>query len=98
MLTQSDPYILQPSTDDVMMSKVNMGTLSTLLKDQLTHREKAQSGPKLQWLNKVLNMSKTGAMSNMIALSEGVDLKLINKGLCVCRICSLLVLDLMYCI
>ena len=62
-----------------------MSTLTALLQDQLTRREKAQSGPKLQRLDKVLDMSKTGAMSNTIALSEGVDLESINKGKCVHR-------------
>ena len=60
-----------------------MNTLTTLLQDQLTRREMTQSGPKLQRLDKVLDMSKTGAMSNTIALSEGVDLESINKGKCV---------------
>jgi ATP-binding cassette subfamily F protein 3 len=62
-----------------------MSTLTTLLQDQLTRRETTQSGPKLQRLDKVLDMSKTGAMSNTIALSEGVDLESINKGKCVHR-------------
>ena len=62
-----------------------MSTLTALLQDQLTRREKTQSGPKLQRLDKVLDMSKTGAMSNTIALSEGVDLESINKGKCVHR-------------
>ena len=62
-----------------------MSTLTSLLQDQLTRREKAQSGPKLQRLDKVLDMSKTGSMSNTIALSEGVDLESINKGKCVRR-------------
>ncbi|KAI0271894.1 P-loop containing nucleoside triphosphate hydrolase protein [Russula aff. rugulosa BPL654] len=57
-----------------------MATLSALLQDQLTHREKAQSGPKLQRLDKVLDMSKASSMSNTIAFSEGVDLESINKG------------------
>ncbi|KAH9992513.1 P-loop containing nucleoside triphosphate hydrolase protein [Russula compacta] len=57
-----------------------MGTLTALLQDQLERREKAQSGPKLQRLDKVLDMSKTGAISNTIAFSEGVDLESINKG------------------
>lgn len=59
-----------------------MATLSALLQDQLTQREKAQSGPKLQRLDKVLDMSKASAMSNTIAFSEGVDLESINKGKC----------------
>jgi len=73
-----------------------MGTLTTLLQDQLTRREKAISGPKLQRLDKVLDMSKSGAMSNTIALSEGVDLESINKGKCVRGIRSSLALDLRY--
>jgi ATP-binding cassette, subfamily F, member 3 len=60
-----------------------MGGISALLQEQLMRREKAKSGPKLQRLDKVLDMSKTGAMSNTIALSEGVDLESINKGKCV---------------
>ena len=60
-----------------------MATLSTLLQDQLTRREKAQSGPKLQRLDKVLDMSKASAISSTIAFSEGVDLESINKGKCV---------------
>jgi len=60
-----------------------MTTLSALLQDQLTQRENAQSGPKLQRLDKVLDMSKASAMSNTIAFSEGVDLESINKGKCV---------------
>ena len=71
-----------------------MGTLSALLQDQLTRREKEKSGPKLQRLDKVLDMSKTGAMSNTIALSEGVDLESINKGKCARQIRSSLALYL----
>ena len=40
-----------------------LAALSALLQDQLTRRENAQSGPKLQRLDKVLDMSKAGAMS-----------------------------------
>ncbi|KAI9436961.1 P-loop containing nucleoside triphosphate hydrolase protein [Lactarius indigo] len=57
-----------------------MASLTTLLQDQLIRRENSRSGPKLQRLDKVLDMSKTGAMSNTIAFSEGVDLESINKG------------------
>ncbi|KAN0138690.1 P-loop containing nucleoside triphosphate hydrolase protein [Lactarius tabidus] len=57
-----------------------MDSLTTLLQDQLIRREKIRSGPKLQRLDKVLDMSKTGAMSNTIAFAEGVDLESINKG------------------
>jgi hypothetical protein len=64
-----------------------MDSLTTLLQDQLIRREKIRSGPKLQRLDKVLDMSKTGAMSNTIAFAEGVDLESINKGKCVSHIC-----------
>ncbi|KAI0056767.1 P-loop containing nucleoside triphosphate hydrolase protein [Artomyces pyxidatus] len=57
-----------------------MKRLGVLLQDQLALREKNRSGPKLQRLDKVMDMSKTGAMSNTIAFSEGVDLESINKG------------------
>jgi ATP-binding cassette, subfamily F, member 3 len=71
-----------------------MGALRTLLHDQLIRREQARSGPKLQRLDKVLDMSQAGAMSNTIAFSEGVDLESINKGKCVNYLSSFLVLGL----
>jgi ATP-binding cassette, subfamily F, member 3 len=73
-----------------------MATLSALLQDQLTLRENAQSGPKLQRLDKVLDMSKASAMSNTIAFSEGVDLESINKGKCVNDGCPLRAIYLMH--
>ena len=86
--------------DSVAMDKPDvlehlMSTLSALLQDQLILREKAQSGPKLQRLDKVIDMSKAGAMSNTIAFSEGVDLESINKGKCVNDRYLLLLLYLM---
>lgn len=39
-----------------------------------------ENGPKLLKLDKVLRMGKTGAMSNTIAFTEGVDLESINKS------------------
>ncbi|KAF8264486.1 P-loop containing nucleoside triphosphate hydrolase protein [Lactarius quietus] len=57
-----------------------MASLTTLLQDQLIRREGSKSGPKLQRLDKVLDMSKAGSMSKTIAFSEGVDLESINKG------------------
>ncbi|KAJ3560362.1 hypothetical protein NP233_g10887 [Leucocoprinus birnbaumii] len=53
--------------------------LGDLLEEQLNARIKNKSRPKLQKLDKVMDMSKT-QMSNTIALSEGVDLESINKG------------------
>jgi ATP-binding cassette, subfamily F, member 3 len=88
-------YILESvAVDKPDVLEQLMGTLGALLQDQLTRREKAISGPKLQRLDKVLDMSKTGAMSNTIALSEGVDLESINKGKCVRGIRSPLALDM----
>ena len=55
--------------------------LGNLLADQLNARLMAKPGPKLLKLDKVMDMSK-GAMSNTIALSEGVDLESINKAKC----------------
>jgi ATP-binding cassette subfamily F protein 3 len=56
--------------------------LGDLLEEQLNARIKNKARPKLQKLDKVMDMSKT-QMSNTIALSEGVDLESINKGKCV---------------
>jgi ATP-binding cassette, subfamily F, member 3 len=67
-----------------------MAILSALLQDQLTLREKAQSGPKLQRLD------KASTMSNTIAFSEGVDLESINKGKCVNGDCLLRAIYLIY--
>lgn len=53
--------------------------LGDLLEEQLNVRLKNKTRPKLQKLDKVMDMSKT-QMSNTIALSEGVDLESINKG------------------
>lgn len=53
--------------------------LADALEDQLNIRLKNQSRPKLQKLDKVMDMSKSH-LSNTIALSEGVDLESINKG------------------
>ncbi|KJA29324.1 hypothetical protein HYPSUDRAFT_32729 [Hypholoma sublateritium FD-334 SS-4] len=56
-----------------------MRRLGTLLEDQLNTRLKNKSRPKLQKLDKVMDMSKSH-LSSTIALSEGVDLESINKG------------------
>lgn len=65
----------QQKTVDELMNRIG-----DLLKDQLTAREKNKAGPKLTKLDKVMDMSKAGAMSSTIALGEGVDLESINKG------------------
>ncbi|KZT22081.1 hypothetical protein NEOLEDRAFT_1157887 [Neolentinus lepideus HHB14362 ss-1] len=58
-----------------------MNRLGDLLEEMLKARAaKSASGPKLVKLDKAVEMSKTGAMSGTIALSEGVDLESINKG------------------
>jgi ATP-binding cassette, subfamily F, member 3 len=56
-----------------------MRRLAELLEDQLAARQKNKTGPKVQKLDKVMDMSKA-QMSSTIALSEGVDLESINKG------------------
>lgn len=63
--------------DDVLEKL--MLKLGDLLEDQLRARLKNKSQPKLQKLDKVMDMSKS-QLSNTIALSEGVDLESINKG------------------
>jgi ATP-binding cassette subfamily F protein 3 len=72
--------------DDVLEKL--MHKLGGLLEDQLDARIKNKSRPKLQKLDKVMDMSKT-QMSNTIALSEGVDLESVNKGKWVTSIPSL---------
>ena len=53
--------------------------LGDALQDQLNSRLKNKSRPKLQKLDKIMDMSKSH-LSNTIALAEGVDLESINKG------------------
>jgi ATP-binding cassette subfamily F protein 3 len=91
-------YILESLTmDKPDVLEQLMASLTALLQDQLIRRENPRSGPKLQRLDKVLDMSKTGAMSNTIAFSEGVDLESINKGKCVYNICCVVSLCLTCC-
>ncbi|KAJ3781841.1 P-loop containing nucleoside triphosphate hydrolase protein [Lentinula aff. detonsa] len=56
-----------------------MNRLGDLLEDMLTARQKRKAGPKLQKLDKVMDMSKS-QISSTIALGEGVDLESINRG------------------
>lgn len=58
--------------------------LGRVLETRISARERLR-GPKLVKLEKAMEMGKTGAMSNTIALSEGVDLESINKAKCVLR-------------
>lgn len=53
--------------------------LGDILEEQLNARLKNKSRPKLQKLDKVMDMSKSH-LSNTLVLSEGVDLESINKG------------------
>ncbi|KAI6022573.1 P-loop containing nucleoside triphosphate hydrolase protein [Pisolithus marmoratus] len=57
-----------------------MERLRDLLSEQLAARAKNSTRPKLMKLDKVVDLSKTGAISNTIALGEGVDLESINKA------------------
>ncbi|CAA7271413.1 unnamed protein product [Cyclocybe aegerita] len=63
--------------DDVLEKL--MVRLGDILEDQLNARLKNKSRPKLQKLDKVMDLSKS-QISNTIALGEGVDLESINKG------------------
>jgi len=74
--------ILQSAAGDRDVVEKLMLKLGDLLAEQLNARIKNKSRPKLQKLDKVMDMSKT-QISNTIALSEGVDLESINKGKCV---------------
>ena len=62
-----------------------MGKLNLLLADQLATRQNKKAQPKLQKLDKIMDMSKS-LVSNTLAFSEGVDLESINKGKCVADI------------
>ncbi|EIN13185.1 hypothetical protein PUNSTDRAFT_48256 [Punctularia strigosozonata HHB-11173 SS5] len=76
-------YILESvarGREDVLQNL--MAKLQTLLADMLEERErkKIKGATGLTKLDKVMDMSKTGAMSNTLAFNEGVDLESINKG------------------
>lgn len=53
--------------------------LNDMLSEQINLRAKAK-GPAVRRLGNVLDMSKTGAMSNTLAFAEGVDLESVNKS------------------
>ncbi|KAG2023228.1 multidrug resistance protein 1 [Coprinopsis cinerea AmutBmut pab1-1] len=59
---------------DALMQK-----LESMLEDQLKVRQKSRNQPKLQKLDKVMDMSKT-ALSKTLVLNDAVDLESINKG------------------
>ncbi|KAL0581212.1 hypothetical protein V5O48_000800 [Marasmius crinis-equi] len=65
--------------DEIDKLEKLMLRLGDLLEDQLNARLKNKTGPKLQKLDKVMDMSKS-QISNTIAFGEGVDLESINKG------------------
>lgn len=73
-------YILKSVAGDRLdaLEKL-MNKLAVILEEQMNTRLKNKSRPKLQKLDKVMDMSKS-SVSNTIALSEGVDLESINKG------------------
>ncbi|KAN0101050.1 P-loop containing nucleoside triphosphate hydrolase protein [Tylopilus felleus] len=57
-----------------------MARLRDLLSVQLEARVRNSTRPKLMKLDKVVDLSKVGAISTTIGLGEGVDLESINKG------------------
>jgi ATP-binding cassette subfamily F protein 3 len=66
--------------EDIVLKLVSR--LENILGDQLASR-RLTKGPQLLKLDKIMEMSKGGAMSNTIAFTEGVDLESINKSKCV---------------
>ncbi|TFY62388.1 hypothetical protein EVJ58_g3888 [Rhodofomes roseus] len=69
--------------EDVLQLAKVMSALGRMLAEPLSKREeKKQSGQgtRLVRLDKVMDMSKAGVMSNTLAFTEGVDLESINKG------------------
>ncbi|RXW16576.1 hypothetical protein EST38_g9279 [Candolleomyces aberdarensis] len=56
-----------------------MAKLNDMLEEQLAARQKKKAQPKLQKLDKVMDMGKN-QVSNTLMFSEGVDLESINKG------------------
>lgn len=56
-----------------------MAKLNEMLEEQLTARQKKKAQPKLQKLDKIMDMGKN-QVSNTLMFSEGVDLESINKG------------------
>jgi ATP-binding cassette, subfamily F, member 3 len=79
---------------DARLEKL-MQRIGEILEDQLKARQKNRSAPKLQKLDRVMDMSKT-QMSNTIALSEGVDLESINKGKCVNKLLTFVLMLIIY--
>lgn len=57
-----------------------MARLRDLLSEQLAARARNSTRPKLMKLDKVVDLSRIGAVSTTIGLGEGVDLESINKG------------------
>lgn len=56
-----------------------MARLRDLLSEHLAARARHSTRPKLMKLDKVVDLSKVGAISSTIGLGEGVDLESINK-------------------
>ncbi|KAI5989768.1 P-loop containing nucleoside triphosphate hydrolase protein [Pisolithus albus] len=81
-IVRAEEDVLQVTND--ILDSLGMGTLMArlrdLLSDQLATRAKNSTRPKLMKLDKVVDLSKAGAISNTIALGEGVDLESINKA------------------
>ncbi|KAI0297540.1 P-loop containing nucleoside triphosphate hydrolase protein [Multifurca ochricompacta] len=68
-----------PGTEEILVQYLSGYLVDDASEDEDILQETSRSGPKLQRLDKVLDMSKTGSMSNTIALSEGVDLESIKR-------------------
>jgi ATP-binding cassette, subfamily F, member 3 len=80
-ILQIGRYILESIAGDEQRQQLEdlMRKLEALLDDQLKARQKSRTQPKLQKLDKVMDMSKT-ALSKTLVMNEAVDLESVNKG------------------
>ncbi|KAH6917162.1 ATP-dependent transporter [Coprinopsis sp. MPI-PUGE-AT-0042] len=80
-ILQIGRYILESIAGDEQRQQLEdlMRKLESLLDDQLKARQKSRTQPKLQKLDKVMDMSKT-ALSKTLVMNEAVDLESVNKG------------------
>lgn len=80
-ILQIGRYILESIAGEEKRQELDtlMLKLEGLLDDQLKARQKNRTQPKLQKLDKVMDMSKT-ALSKTLVMNEAVDLESVNKG------------------
>ena|ERR1700733_7372056 len=74
MLESAVPQVQHSSARDQLVAELAADVRTNASKRIMNAR------PTLQRLDNVIDMSKSGAMSNTIGFAEGVDLSSINKG------------------